>query len=255
MRLPAIFVSHGAPTLAVQQNAQTEAWARLAAELPRPRAILAVSAHWETQDPSMSAAPRPETIHDFGGFPRELYEQRYPAPGAPELAELAAHHLQHAGLACAVDPARGLDHGAWVPLKWMYPAADIPVTQLSVQPSLGPRHHYDVGRALAPLREDRVLILGSGGIIHNLREIQWRSNDVVDWARSFNDWISSRVEAGAIDQLLDYRKLAPSASRSHPTEEHLEPFFVALGAGGTPARRLDLGIDMGTLGMDGYVFG
>ena len=255
MKLPAIFLSHGAPTLAVEETAETRAWAALAAELPRPSAILAVSAHWDTDTPAVSGAAKPETIHDFSGFPRALYEQRYPAPGAPELAELAARTLSHAGLACAIDPRRGLDHGAWVPLKWMYPQADIPVAQLSVQSHRGAPHHLQLGRALAPLRDDGVLILCSGGIVHNLREIQWQAREPVEWAKQFNDWIADRVARGAVDELVEYRTRAPSAVRSHPTDEHLEPFFVALGAGSLPARRLDLGFTYGSLGMDSFVFG
>ena len=255
MTLPAVFLSHGAPTLAVEETRETRAWAALARKIPKPRAILAVSAHWDTDTPEVSAAKKPETIHDFSGFPRALYEQRYPAPGSPQLAELTAKQLAHAGIACAIDPDRGLDHGAWVPLKWMYPAAEIPVTQLSVQSRRGARHHYELGRALASLRDDGVLVLCSGGIVHNLREIQWQANEPVAWAKEFNDWMAARVESRAIDELLDYRRLAPAAVRSHPTDEHLEPFFVALGTGGLPARRLELGFTLGSLGMDSYVFG
>ena len=255
MKQPAIFLSHGAPTLAVEQTSQTRAWAALAGELARPSAILAVSAHWDTDKPAVSGVARPQTIHDFNGFPRELYEVRYPAPGAPQLAERTARLLGDAGLACAIDPTRGLDHGAWVPLKWMYPEADIPVTQLSVQSHRGARHHYDLGRAIAPLRDEGVLILCSGGIVHNLREIQWQATSPVDWAQQFNDWIAARAVTGAVEELLDYRNHAPSAIRSHPTEEHMEPFFTALGAGGEPVKRLELGFELGTLGMDSYVFG
>ncbi|MGZ5036393.1 MAG: 4,5-DOPA-extradiol-dioxygenase [Usitatibacter sp.] len=255
MRLPALFLSHGAPTLAVEETDETRAWAKLAAELPRPKAILAVSAHWDTDAPMVSTAVKPETIHDFSGFPRALYEQRYPAPGAAELAKRVVELAAKAGMPCASDPSRGLDHGAWVPLKWMYPAADIPVTQLSVQSRRGARHHFDLGKALAPLRDEGVLILASGGIVHNLREIQWQAREPVAWAKAFNDWMADGVSRGAVDELLDYRERAPSAVRSHPTDEHLEPFFVALGAGGLPARRLELGFVLGSLGMDSYVFG
>ncbi|MGZ5064973.1 MAG: 4,5-DOPA-extradiol-dioxygenase [Usitatibacter sp.] len=255
MRLPALFLSHGAPTLAVEETDETRAWAKLAAELPRPKAILAVSAHWDTNAPMVSTAVKPETIHDFSGFPRALYEQRYPAPGAAELAKRVVELASKAGMPCASDPSRGLDHGAWVPLKWMYPAADIPVTQLSVQSRRGARHHFDLGKALAPLRDEGVLILASGGIVHNLREIQWQAREPVAWAKAFNDWMADGVSRGAVDELLDYRERAPSAVRSHPTDEHLEPFFVALGAGGLPARRLELGFVLGSLGMDSYVFG
>ena len=255
MKLPAVFLSHGAPTLAVEETDETRAWTALAGQLPRPRAILAVSAHWDTDSPMVSTAAKPATIHDFSGFPAELYAQRYAASGAPALAARVMTLLGPAGLTCAADPARGLDHGAWVPLKWMYPAADIPVTQLSVQSRRGARHHYELGKALAPLRDEGVLVLASGGIVHNLREIQWQASEPVAWAKSFNDWMAARVAAGAVDELLDYRELAPSASRSHPTDEHLEPFFVALGAGGLPAKRLALGFVLGSLGMDSYVFG
>ncbi len=217
-----------------------------------------VSAHWDTAEPRVSAATQPATIHDFGGFPAELYQQRYPAPGAPKLAEDVRGALEGAGLRCDVDPDRGLDHGAWVPLKWMYPRADIPVTQLSVQSHRGPRHHHEVGRALSALRGKATLILASGGIVHNLRELEWHrqgTREPTAWARDFNDWIAARVASGAVDELIDYRHLAPEAKRSHPTEEHFDPFFVGMGAGGLPARRLELGFDLGSLGMDGYVFG
>lgn len=258
MKTPAIFLSHGAPTLAVEEGHETRAWADLAASLPRPKSILAVSAHWDTRDPEVSAAARPETIHDFSGFPKALYEQRYPAPGAPDLATRVSQLLQQAGHSCKVDPSRGLDHGAWVPLKWMYPKADIPVTQLSVQSHRGAAHHVKLGEAIASLRDDDVLILATGGIVHNLRDLEWDkrgTREAAAWARDFNDWMADRVERKAVDDLLAYRERAPNARRSHPTEDHFAPFFVALGAGGLPARRIDLGFDLGTLGLDGYVFG
>jgi 4,5-DOPA dioxygenase extradiol len=251
-------LSHGAPTLAVEDGSDTRAWAALARVLPRPDSILVVSAHWDTQEPVVSSSPRPETIHDFYGFPKELYQQRYPAPGAPQLASRTARLLAAAGHPCAVDPLRGLDHGAWVPLKWMYPEPSIPVTQLSVQSHLGPKHHHEIGRALTPLRDEGVLILASGGIVHNLRDLEWHMRGVREpsaWAREFNDWIAARVAGDAVDELVNYRRLAPNAQRSHPSEEHFDPFFVGLGAGGRPARRLELGFDLGSLGMDGYVFG
>ena len=256
MKFPAVFVSHGAPTVAVKEGPETQAWARLGRELGRPESILMVSAHWDTDTPAVSAAERPETIHDFNGFPRELYEQRYPAPGAPQLARSAAQRLEEASFPTRIDPNRGLDHGAWVPLKWMYPAADIPVTQLSVQSRRSARHHYDMGRALQPLRDDGVLVLASGGIVHNLRDLDWNAQgrEPIAWAREFNEWIAQRVADGNVEELLEYRTRAPSAQRSHPTEDHFHPFFVALGAGGNNAERMDLGFDLGTLGMDGYVF-
>jgi 4,5-DOPA dioxygenase extradiol len=258
MRFPALFLSHGAPTLAVEDVSETRAWAALARELPRPKEILVISAHWDTPQPVTSSVAKPETIHDFFGFPPQLYEERYPAPGAPALAQRAAKRLSDAGFSASVDGERGLDHGAWVPLKWMYPDAGIPVSQLSVQSRMGTRHHHALGRALAELRDEDVLILASGGIVHNLRELEWHlrgTREPIEWARAFNEWIAARVEAGAIDELIDYRRNAPNATRSHPTEEHFDPFFCAMGAGGFPAKRLALGFDLGSLGMDGYVFG
>jgi len=270
MVLPSLFLSHGAPTMAIQANDVTRAWTRLANALPRPEAIVMISAHWDTSTPLVSGARQPDTIHDFSGFPGELYEFRYPAKGSPILAQRVQASLANAGLPVEVDAARGLDHGAWVPLKWMYPKADIPVAQLSVQSRLGARHHYALGRALAPMRSGGILVIGSGGIVHNLRELDWGGKPaVMDWARDFNEWIAQKVEAKALEDLLDYRRLAPQPSRAHPTEEHFDPFFVAMGAGGFPtemkgdevevaetpgAERIDLGIDMGSLGMDAWLF-
>ncbi|MCM2329526.1 MAG: dioxygenase [Lysobacter sp.] len=257
MKFPSLFLSHGAPTLALANNICTHAWAELAVVMGRPEAIVVASAHWDTPFPAVSAARRLDTIHDFSGFPEELYRVRYEPPGAPALANHVESLLAAIGQRPAIDPERGLDHGGWVPLRWMYPDADIPVVQLSVQSELGARHHYEIGRALAPLREEGVLVIGSGGIVHNLGELDW-SGDALHpdpWAAAFNEWMASKVEAGAIDDLAGYRATAPQAERAHPTEEHLVPLFVALGAGGLPARRISLGFDMGSLGMDCYAFG
>lgn len=257
MSLPSLFLSHGSPMLAIEDVTFTREWARLGEAMARPEAILVISAHWDTAEPAVSAAAKPETIYDFFGFPPELNRVRYPAPGDPALARRAAKLLDAAGLPRSIDPQRGLDHGAWVPLKWMYPAADIPVTQLSVQSRRGPAHHLALGRALAPLRDEGVLVLGSGGIVHNLRELDWhrKTPGPLPWAGAFNDWMAEKLAAGAEQELLDYRRLAPEATRSQPTEEHFVPLFVALGAGGFPAKRIELGFDLGSLGMDSYFFG
>ena len=257
MSLPTLFLSHGSPMLAVEDLSFTREWAAIGAAMARPRAILVVSAHWDTAQPVVSTTATPETIYDFHGFPPELYRVRYPAPGAPALAQRVAQLLQAAGTACASDAQRGLDHGAWVPLKWMVPGADIPVTQLSVQSRRGTAHHLAIGRALAPLRDEGVLILGSGGIVHNLRELDWhrKSAGPLPWAGAFNDWMADRLAAQDEAELLDYRRLAPEAARCQPTEEHFVPLFVALGAGGFPAKRIELGFDLGSLGMDSYFFG
>jgi 4,5-DOPA dioxygenase extradiol len=257
MTFPALFLSHGSPSLALANTLFTHAWAELAVVLGRPASILVVSAHWDTPFPAVSAAKRLDTIHDFAGFPEALYEVRYEPPGAPVLAARVEELLSTIGQWPAVDPERGLDHGGWVPLRWMYPDADIPVTQLSIQSELGARHHLEIGRALAPLREEGVLVIGSGGIVHNLGEIDWSGGAAKPepWATAFNDWMAAKAEEGAIEDLADYRGKAPQAARAHPTEDHLVPFFVALGAGGMPSRRFALGFDMGSLGMDCYAFG
>ena len=257
MTPPALFLSHGAPTLALANNFFTHAWAELGVVIGRPESILMVSAHWDTPGAVVSSAARLATIHDFSGFPGELYRVRYEPAGCAALVERVSRLLGAAGRTPAIDGDRGIDHGGWVPLRWMYPDADIPVTQLSVQSALGARHHLELGRALAPLRDEGVLVIGSGGIVHNLREVDRgrRPDEPFPWATTFNEWMATKVEEGAVEQLADYRRLAPEAERAHPTEEHLVPFFVALGAGGRPARRLALGIDLGALGMDGYAFG
>lgn len=257
--IPALFVSHGAPTLALDAGATGAAWRTLMQRMPQPEAILVISAHWETAAPEVSAADPPKTIHDFGGFPDALYRLQYPAPGAPKLATRVAEVLSAAGHKTTVHPSRGLDHGAWVPLREMVPDANIRSAQLSLQPHLGPRHAYAVGQALRPLRDEGVLILASGGIVHNLRQLDWKTGDVVtedglSWATAFNDWMAARTAAGDIDALLDYRRQAPNAVQSHPTEEHLLPFYVALGAGSGVRERIPVGYTYGSLGMDAYLF-
>ncbi|HVF44777.1 MAG TPA: class III extradiol ring-cleavage dioxygenase [Pyrinomonadaceae bacterium] len=254
--LPSVFVSHGAPTLAIEKNDTVEFLRRLGAELGRPRAILCVSAHWATRVPTLSAAERPETIHDFGGFPAELYRVRYDAPGAPALAARAAGLLSASGVDSELSGDRGLDHGAWVPLSLMYPDGDVPVTQLSVQPLAGAAGHFRIGGALAPLRREGVLILSTGGATHNLRRIG-RGDEAPDWAASFDGWLDEKIRGGAYGELLDYRRLAPHAETAHPTDEHLLPLFVAAGAGlgEAPGRSLHRGWTHGSLSMAAYAFG
>src|SRR3712207_1078755 len=254
--LPSLFVSHGAPTLAIEENDTVEFLRRLGAELGRPRAILCVSAHWATRVPTLGAAERPETIHDFGGFPAELYRVRYDAPGAPRLAERAAGLLSASGINSELSDERGLDHGAWVPLSLMYPERDVPVTQLSVQPLAGASEHFRVGRALAPLRREGVLVLSTGGATHNLRQLG-HGVEAPDWAARFDEWLDEKIRDGAYRTLLDYRRLAPHAELAHPTDEHLLPLFVAAGAGGSdaPGRSLHRGWTHGSLSMAAYAFG
>jgi 4,5-DOPA dioxygenase extradiol len=256
--MPALFISHGAPTLPLEDSPARHFIEQFGRELPRPRSILAVSAHWETRHPAVSAAPRPETIHDFQGFPAALYRLRYPAPGAPDLAARVVELMSAHGFRVDVDDTRGLDHGAWTPLILMYPNADIPVTQLSVQPQLGPGHHVRVGEALRPLREDGVLIMASGSATHNLREfrVDARDGKPAAWALEFGEWLAATLEAGNRDDLLAYRERAPQAVRNHPTDEHLLPLFVAAGAAtpGTPPKRIHTSYSFGVIGMDAFRF-
>jgi len=256
--LPSLYISHGSPMTALEAGPISQRLAELAAQLPRPRAIVIASAHWLAAQPTVGGAAQPETVHDFHGFPPALYAIRYPAPGAPALAEAVRQHLADAGLAPRLDPTHGLDHGAWVPLRLLYPQADIPVVPLSIQPELGPVHQLAVGRALAPLREQGVLVIGSGSITHNLHDLRggYGPGREAPYIQPFVAWIEQRLAAGDIDALLDYRQQAPFASRAHPTDEHLLPLFVALGAAGTGAhaQRIDAGIEYGILAMDVYRF-
>ncbi|MBX3660916.1 MAG: dioxygenase [Burkholderiales bacterium] len=257
-RQPALFISHGAPTLVLEPGPTRDALAALGAALEPPRAILVLSAHWETATPAISTAAQPDTIHDFHGFPEALYRLRYPARGAPQLAVRAAQLLAAAGMAAAAVPGRGLDHGAWVPLMLMHPQADIPVTQLALQPALGPAHHLRLGEALRPLRDEGVLILGSGSVTHNLREFGRHDYAAPppDWVSGFNDWLAERLAAGDRDALLDYRSRAPHAACNHPSEEHLLPLFAALGAAtpGLAPQRIHAGYTHGVIGMDAWRF-
>jgi len=229
--------------------------AGLGAALPRPAAILCISAHWETDRPAVSGAARPETIHDFHGFPDILYRQRYAAPGAPALAQRVAQLLGAAGIACDVDATRGLDHGAWSPLLLVYPGADIPVTQLSIQAERDPKHHVALGRALRAVRDEDVLILASGGAVHNLRQFHVDREVPASWATAFEAWLVERVEAGDEEALVAYRAHQPQARQAHPRDEHFLPLFVAMGAGGGGGRTLHRSFAHGSLSMAAFAWG
>ena len=254
---PVLFLSHGSPMLALQDIPAHAFLAGLGGQLERPDAILVVSAHWETEAPRVNAVATNETIHDFFGFPPALFALTYPAPGSPDLAERVADLLGDAGLRAGIDPARGLDHGAWVPLLLMWPEHDIPVVQLSIQSHLGPGHHVQLGRALGALREQNVLILASGSFTHNLRDLQRQGAGAEpEWVGQFADWMNEAIQAGRTCDLVSYRRLAPFAAHAHPTDEHLLPLFVALGAAGPQARPtlIHQSTDLGTLRMDSYRF-
>lgn len=256
--LPSLFLSHGSPMLAVEDSPTGRFLDHLGGQLPRPRAILVASAHYMAATPSVTAAPAPETIHDFGGFPAPLYEIQYPAHGAPELATRIARLLTEAGFDAREDASSGIDHGTWVPLRRMYPQADIPVVALSVNPRGTAEWHYRLGRALAPLRAEGVLIVGSGGFSHNLRALAWGDAGATEfpWVRAFTDPLREKLLAGDIDGALDWQSL-PEALRNHPTQEHLYPLYVALGAGGEGARGrlLHRDVEMGGLALDAFAFG
>ncbi len=254
-RVPAVFVSHGAPSLAIESEHRTYQFlAGLGYQFGKPKSVLVVSAHWEQDAASVSGALTPETIHDFRGFDRALYELRYPVAGAPELAGRVQELLITAGIVTRVDSNRGLDHGAWVPLSLMYPDADVPVAQLSVQTALGADHHLALGKALRPLRDEGVLILGSGGLTHNLGELDWSgTTDTPAWVSEFREWIVHAIGQDRKSDMANYRSLAPHASRNHPTAEHFLPLLVAFGAG-DEGSRIHTDVCFGTLAMDAYRF-
>jgi len=258
--LPAVFISHGSPMHALEAGAVGAAWAALGRRLGRPRALLVASAHWETARPTLGGAVRPETIHDFRGFPPPLYEIRYPAPGAPEIAARAAALLEEQRSDAEIDEARGLDDGAWAPRLDAWPEADVPVVQLSLQTLRGPRHHVLLGRVLAPLARKGVLILGSGHLTHNLREMRSARDTSVGAAEpyvtEFQEWVRGCIESRDVDRLQGYRRLSAGGVRAHPTEEHLLPLFVALGAAGEGyrAERLLDHVESGVMAMDAYLF-
>ena len=256
-RMAALFLSHGSPMLALEDEPTTRFLHRLPATLPKPSAIAVASAHWETDQPTVTSAPHPKTIHDFYGFPKELYELRYTVPGDPQLAARLQNLLMDAGIASGLDAKRGLDHGVWDPLLLMYPQADIPVVELSVQPRRDANWHYKVGQALAPLRDEGVLIIGSGNLTHNLREaFGKRHSQTPTWVTAFAEWVSDRVANDDTASLLEWQRLAPFAQQNHPTAEHFLPFFVALGAGkdSPGSHRLNKETAMGVLAMDAYVW-
>lgn len=252
--IPPVFISHGSPMLMLEPGRAGPAWAQLAQTQPRPRAVLAVSAHWNTRVPAVSAAALPETIHDFYGFPPALYELNYPAPGAPELAEEIAALVAD----IHIDPQRGLDHGAWSPLRAMYPAADVPVIQLAVMPQASAEAHYRLGQLLQPLTRQGVLVLASGGLTHNLGDIVADAADgeALPYVSEFRDWFVAALQCDDLPALLDWRRRAPHAARAHPSAEHLLPLYVALGAAGknSAVSVAHRDCQLAALALDAFVF-
>lgn len=227
-QMPALFLGHGSPMNAIEDNAWSRGWREAGRRLPRPRAILMISAHWESRGLAVTAAERPETIHDFGGFPQALFDVRYPAPGSPDLARRVAELL--APETVHLDPTRGFDHGAWSVIGPMYPDADVPMVQLSLDRTKTAQQHYDLGRKLRPLRDEGVLIVGSGDIVHNLRAVDWRNpNSKIEWADRFNDKAKRLIETGEHQPLIDYADLGEDAAQSINSAEHYLPLLYALG--------------------------
>ena len=258
MALPALYISHGSPRLIVEDSRARDFLMGYAQTLGKPRAIVIATAHFSTSRPAVVGDAQPGMIYDFGGMP-ELRKLVYPAPGDPQVAIKIAGLLEAAGFAPAVVTGYGYDHGTWVPLMLLYPDADVPVVQISVQPHLGPAHHVAVGKALASLREENLLVIGSGSMTHNLHEFYapGRAPDdpALGWVAAFNDWVHDRIEEGDVDALVQYRRRAPYAAENHPTEEHLLPLFIAIGAGADKGRRVHASYRSGVISMDTYEFG
>lgn len=261
-RMPTLFISHGSPMLAVVDSAARRFLAQLGPKLPPPAAVVVVSAHYDTPITQVTAGDRPETIHDFGGFPDELYRLRYPAPGSPGLAREIVGQLEAAGVNAQLAPLRGLDHGAWIPLSLMLPRADVPVLQVSLNSRRSPQEHFALGRALRSLRDVGTLILGSGGATHNLglyAHARGRDDDSTppEWVEAFNEWTAGAVAARRYDDLFSYADRAPFAAQNHPTAEHYLPLFVTLGAAHDDEHgvRIHSSYDRGLLSLDAYAFG
>jgi 4,5-DOPA dioxygenase extradiol len=255
-RAPVLFISHGSPMFAVEPGLLGPNLERIGASLPNLTAIVVVSPHWQTRGVHVTGAAALETIHDFGGFPAALYALQYAARGEPRLAAQVLGLLRSGGFDAAIDARRGLDHGAWVPLRYLKPDADVPVLQVSLPQDIDAAGALRLGQALAPLREEGVLVIGSGSLTHNLFEFRQSINDP-EYAQTFADWIADAVARGDIQSLVEYRERAPHAVRAHPTEEHFLPLLVAMGASiaGESRRLVKGGMTYGVLSMDSFAFG
>lgn len=256
---PSIFISHGGPDLPLSKSPARDFLSRLGQDLGTPQGILVISAHWCTSEPTVSLATQPPTIYDFSGFPAELYKLQYPAPGAVELGDRVIALLKEAGIPSQTHPSRGLDHGAWNPLLLMYPEANIPVTQLSVQPRQDAAYHLALGQALKTLREAGFLILASGAATHNMQDFGSYSFNASPppYVEKFQEWLTQSLLTGKVEDLLSY-ETTPYGTKNHPTSEHFLPLFVALGAGNTPSNssvtQLHSSYTYGVFSMAAYSF-
>jgi 4,5-DOPA dioxygenase extradiol len=250
-RMPIIFLGHGNPMNAISKNDYTQAWSDLGRKLPKPKAILSISAHWYIPGVALTAMADPQTIHDFGGFPEQLYQFQYPAPGNPKLAQRVAKMLS--SVSASLDTAWGLDHGTWSVLAHVFPKADIPVVQLSIDQRQPAEFHYEMGRKLIPLRDQGVLVIGSGNLVHNLHAYSWGRNQPqpYDWAVRFEDIARKQILAGNHKPLIDYETLGQDALLSIPTPDHYLPLLYILGGSekGEPVEFLAEGIDGGSISM------
>ena len=261
-RPSSLFISHGSPDLIFHDTAAKRFLAQAANSFAPPKGIVIASAHFETQRPAIVSDPAPEMIYDFGPIDRRLNDVVYPAIGDPALAEKAASLIVDAGIECDLIQKRGYDHGTWVPLSLLYKNADIPIVQLSVQRHLSASHHYDIGKALRPLVDEEILVIGSGSMTHNLAELfgpmglkHQRGDDEVEWARLFADWMNAQIAAGNVEELLDYETKAPFARENHPTAEHFLPLMIALGASSSgQGKRLHKSTEFAILAMDAFAF-
>ena len=252
MMSPTLFISHGSPALMLEATPSREFLAKFAGRLGNPRGIVCISAHWETEDVAVGLAAAPATIHDFSGFPAELYQKRYSAPGDPALGNRVLSLLHSAGIRATGDSNRGFDHGVWSPLSLIFPDASVPVVEVSVQPHLDAAHHLAAGRALASLRDEDILIVGSGSATHNLRDL----GRAVPHATAFEAWLCDAVTDGCIDDLVNAEQRAPAFARNHPTPEHFLPLFAPLGAAGSSAKGevLNRHFEYGSLSMAAFLW-
>ena len=256
-RMPVIFFGHGNPMNAISKNNYTKAWSDLGRKLPKPKAILSISAHWYVPGVSLTSMPDPRTIHDFGGFPEELYQFEYPAPGDPKLARQVQQILSF--VPASLDAAWGLDHGTWSVLSHVFPKADIPVVQLSIDECQPASFHYEMGRKLLPLRDEGVLVIGSGNLVHNLHAYAWGGHQPkpYDWAVRFEETVRKLILAGNHGPLIDYKSLGQDALLSIPTPDHYLPLLYVLGGSEReePVEFLAEGIDGGSGSMLTMKFG
>ena len=252
-RMPALFIGHGSPMNAIEDNSFSRAWSALGATLTEPKAILSVSAHWFTRGTKVNDSPKPGMIYDMYGFPEELYQLNYPAPGSPELAYRVRSLV---GDSVSIDNNWGLDHGTWSVLHRVFPQASIPVVQLSVNAMLTPAEHYAIGQTLRPLRDEGVLIFGSGNVVHNLSRVDWRMNDGQPWAQEFDQWIHQAIETGDHDSVIHYDRAGEAAQLSVPSMDHFAPLLYVLGASDADDAITTINAEctLGSMSMTSYLF-